>query len=68
VNPCSTASSQCRSAGCGCPACVVLSTLFMPVLGHSWDTDERVFVNGASGHAPPPGGALVLVFGVRRSV
>ncbi len=41
------------------PVCIVLSTLFVPVLGHSWDTDERVFVNGASGPAPPPAHPLL---------
>lgn len=31
-------SNRCRSAEFRCPVCAVVSTLFVPVLGHSWPT------------------------------
>ena len=43
MNYCSMASNTSRSGHAVCPICVVLSSLFAPVLGHWRDTDERVF-------------------------
>ena len=42
VDCCPGVSNRCRSARSECPVYVVLSTLFVPVLGHSWDTCRAV--------------------------
>ena len=41
-------SNRCRSAEFRCPVCAVVSTLFVPVLGHSWPTGGLCPARGAS--------------------
>ncbi|WP_341871172.1 GNAT family N-acetyltransferase [Mycolicibacterium aubagnense] len=55
VNYCSNTSNTSRSGRAVCPICVVLSSLFAPVLGHWRDTDGRVF--GATRRHPVALGA-----------
>jgi hypothetical protein len=56
---CSDASNTSKSAAC-CrrPACVVLSSVFVPVLGHWRDTDEREF--GATRRHPVVAGLVAV--------
>ena len=54
VNYCSTASNTSRSDRCDGRVCAVLSTLFAPVLGHSWATGRTGACIIRSASSTPP--------------